>query len=415
MIRSMFSAISGLRTHRTMLDVVGNNIANVNTSGFKGSSVVFQDILSQTIQGAGAGAPTADIGGTNPSQIGLGVAVGRVSTNFAQGALQRTDRDMDFAIRGDGFFTIQNAGEQLFTRAGSLSLDASGRLVTGTGGIVQGWSADALGNIDTNAPMGNISVPVGDLIPPTPTTDVTLNGNLPTGDPVGKAYTSAVEVYDSQGQPILASFTFTKTADNEWTVTGGYGDPLSATAFTLTDSVVTFDASGEISAPADRNMNVAAGQIPGVPAFTVSLASTGGRVSQFGELASVSVTAQNGSAAGSLQAMSVSQEGVLIGSYSNGRNRAIAQFSLSLFANPEGLEKVGESNFRASVNSGVAQLSTAGLGGRGLISSGTLEMSNVDLASEFTNLIVAQRGFQANSRVVTASDELLSDIVNLKR
>jgi flagellar hook protein FlgE len=127
------------------------------------------------------------------------------------------------------------------------------------------------------------------------------------------------------------------------------------------------------------------------------------------------VTAQNGSAAGSLQAMSVSQEGVLIGSYSNGRNRAIAQFSLSVFANPEGLEKVGESNFRASVNSGVAQINVAGVGGRGLISSGTLEMSNVDLASEFTNLIVAQRGFQANSRVVTASDELLSDIVNLKR
>lgn len=409
----MFSAISGLRTHRTMLDVVGNNIANVNTSGFKGSSVVFQDILSQTIQGAGAGAPTADIGGTNPSQIGLGVAVGRVSTNFAQGALQRTDRDMDFAIRGDGFFTVENAGEQLFTRAGSLSLDASGRLVTATGGIVQGWSADPLGNIDTNTPIGNISVPVGDLIPPTPTTDVTLNGNLPTGDPVGTAYTTSVEVFDNQGQPVLAAFTFTKSDDNEWTVTGEYGDP--GTAFTLTDSVLTFDASGDVSVPADLNMNVAAGEIPGVPAFTVSLASSGGRVSQYGELATVAVTAQNGSAAGSLQAMSVSQEGVLIGSYSNGRNRAIAQFSLSIFANPEGLEKVGESNFRASVNSGVAQLNTAGLGGRGLISSGTLEMSNVDLASEFTNLIVAQRGFQANSRVVTASDELLADIVNLKR
>lgn len=409
----MFSAISGLRTHRTMLDVVGNNIANVNTSGFKGSSVVFQDILSQTIQGAGAGAPSADIGGTNPSQIGLGVTVGRVSTNFSQGALQRTNRDMDFALRGDGFFTIENAGEQLYTRAGSLSLDAAGRLVTATGGIVQGWSADPAGNIDTNQPIGGIAVPVGDLIPPTPTSDITLNGNLPTADPVGAAYTTSVEVYDSQGQPVLAAFTFTKTANNEWTATGEYGEP--ATAFTVTDDVITFDANGDITVPADLNMNVAAGQIPGVPAFTVSLASTGGRVSQYGELATVSVTAQNGSAAGSLQAMSVSQEGVLIGSYSNGRNRAIAQFAVSIFANPEGMEKVGESNFRSSVNSGVAQLNTAGVGGRGLISSGTLEMSNVDLASEFTNLIVAQRGFQANSRVVTASDELLADIVNLKR
>jgi flagellar hook protein FlgE len=413
MIRSMFSAISGLRSHRTMLDVVGNNIANVNTSGFKSSTVVFQDILSQTIQGAGAGAPSADIGGTNPSQIGLGVTIGRISTNYSQGALQRTDRDMDFAIRGDGFFTIENAGEQLFTRAGSLSLDANGRLVTATGGIVQGWSADPLGNIDTNTPIDGIAIPVGDLIPPTATTDVTLNGNLPTGDAVGSTYTTSVEVYDSQGQPVLAAFTFTKSAADEWTVTGEYGDP--ATAFTMTDSVITFDAAGEISVPADLDMNVAAGEIPGVPAFTVSLASSGGRVSQYGELATVSVTSQNGATAGSLQAMTVSQEGVLIGSYSNGRNRPIAQFSLSIFANPEGLEKVGESNFRSSVNSGVAQLSTAGIGGRGLISSGTLEMSNVDLAAEFTNLIVAQRGFQANSRVVTASDELLADIVNLKR
>lgn len=409
----MFSAISGLRTHRTMLDVVGNNIANVNTSGFKGSSVVFQDILSQTIQGAGAGAPTADIGGTNPSQIGLGVMVGRVSTNYSQGALQRTDRDLDYAIRGDGFFIVENAGEQLYTRAGSLSLDANGRLVTATGGIVQGWAADPTGVIDTNQPISGISVPVGDLIPPTPTTDVLFNGNLPAGAPIGEAITASIQVFDTQGADESAAFTFTKTAVDQWTVSGTYGDP--ATAFTLTDAVIDFDANGVIVSPADLNVNVAANEIPGVPAFTLSLANTGGRVSQFGGLPTIAVTAQDGSAAGSLQAMSVSQEGVLVGSYSNGRNRAIAQFSLSLFANPEGLEKVGESNYRSSVNSGVAQLATAGIGGRGLISSGTLEMSNVDLASEFTNLIVAQRGFQANSRVVTASDELLSDIVNLKR
>ena len=413
MIRSMFSAISGLRSHRTMLDVVGNNIANVNTTGFKGSGVVFQDVLSQTVQGAGAGAPSADIGGTNPSQIGLGVSVGRISTNYSQGALQRTDREMDFAIRGDGFFTVEAAGEQLFTRAGSLSLDANGRLVTATGGLVTGWDADLAGNIDTNSPAGAISVPVGSLIPPTPTTTIDLNGNLPTGDAVGAAYTTSVEVYDTQGEPILASFTFTKSNTNEWTVTGEYGSP--ATAFTLTDNVITFDTNGEVTAPVDLTVNAAAGEIPGVAAFTLELSGTGGRVSQYGELATVSVTAQNGSGAGSLQALTVSQEGVLIGSYSNGGNRPIAQFAIAQFANPEGLEKVGSSSFRTTVNSGVAQLNTAGLGGRGLISSGTLEMSNVDLAAEFTNLIVAQRGFQANSRVVTSSDELLSDIVNLKR
>lgn len=409
----MFSAISGLRAHRTMLDVVGNNISNVNTSGFKGSSVVFQDILSQTVQGAGAGAPTADIGGTNPSQIGLGVSVGRISTNFGQGALQRTDREMDFALRGDGFFSVETAGELLYTRAGSLSLDASGRLVTATGGLVQGWVADPIGDVDLNQPISAISVPVGSLIPPNPTTTVNLNGNLPTGAAVGESYTTSVEVFDTQGQPIVAAFTFTKTAANEWTVSGTYGDP--PTAFALTDNVVTFDANGEIQAPADFTVDVAAGEIPGVPAFTVDLQNTGGRVSQYGELATIAVTSQDGVAAGSLQALSVSQEGVLVGSFSNGRNRALGQFAISLFTNPEGLEKVGSSAFRTTVNSGVAQLGSAGVGGRGLISSGTLEMSNVDLAAEFTNLIVAQRGFQANSRVVTASDELLADIVNLKR
>ncbi|MEM9200516.1 MAG: flagellar hook protein FlgE [Actinomycetota bacterium] len=409
----MFSAISGLRSHRTAIDVVGNNIANVNTTGFKSSAVIFQDVLSQTIQGAGAGAPTADIGGTNPSQIGLGVSIGRISTNFGQGALQRTDREMDFAIRGDGFFTVDAAGEPLYTRAGSLSLDANGRLVTTTGGLIQGWSSDTAGNIDTNAPAGSIAVPVGDLIAPTPTTSVNLKGNLPTGDAVGAAYTTSVEVYDTQGQPILAAFTFTKSNTNEWTVTGEYGDP--GTAFALTDSVLTFDANGDITVPADNTVDIAAGQIPGVPAFVLDLNNSNGRISQYGELSTVSITTQNGSAAGSLQALSVSQEGVLVGSYSNGLNRSIAQFAISLFSNPEGLEKVGDSAFRTTVNSGVAQLNMAGLGGRGLISSGTLEMSNVDLASEFTNLIVAQRGFQANSRVVTSSDEILSDIVNLKR
>ena len=413
MIRSMFSAISGLRSHRTMLDVVGNNIANVNTTGFKSSAVIFQDVLSQTIQGAGANAPTADIGGTNASQVGLGVAVGRISTNYSQGALQRTDREMDFAIRGDGFFAVEAAGEQLYTRAGSLSLDANGRLVTATGGLVQGWSANLAGAIDTNSPSGAISVPVGSLIAPTPTTTVNLNGNLPTGDAVNAAYTTSVEVYDTQGEPVLASFTFTKTATDEWTVSGEYGSP--AVGFDLTENVITFDANGDISAPADLDVNIAADEIPGVPAFTLKLDSSAGRVSQYGELATVSVTTQDGSAAGALQALSVSQEGVLIGSYSNGRNRPIAQFAIAQFANPEGLEKVGDSSFRTTVNSGVSQLNTAGLGGRGLISSGTLEMSNVDLAAEFTNLIVAQRGFQANSRVVTSSDEILSDIVNLKR
>ncbi len=411
MIRSMFSAISGLRAHRTMLDVVGNNISNTSTAGFKSSATVFEDVLSETLQGAGAGAEDGTTGGTNPSQIGLGVSVARISTNFSQGALQNTGRELDFAIRGDGFFAVESAGARTYTRAGSMSLDADGRLVSATGGLIQGWSADGTGQINTNVGAAEINVPVGTTAAPNATTDIALSGNLPADAEVGDTFVTGVEIYNSLGDTEMVALTFEKTAANAWTVTPSHGDPPTSLAATN----VTFDATtGAVATPAG-GFTLAAGAITGFGAVTISLDGDSGAVTQFGELSTLSVASQDGFGAGILQSISMSQEGVLVGSFSNGINRPLAQLAIANFTNPEGLEKSGGSMFSATINSGDPQLAAAGNGGRGLIASGTLEMSNVDLAQEFVTLITAQRGFQANSRVVTSSDEVLSDIVNLKR
>ncbi len=412
MIRSMYTAVAGLRIHQTMMDVVGDNIANVNTAGFKKSQVVFSDMLSQTLNGAGA--PTEQLGGTNPAQVGLGVKIASIAKNFTQGALQRTGRDLDMAIEGDGFYVLQFAGEQHFTRSGAFFLDAEGRLTTSNGGLVQGWQADGAGVIDTTATIEGLRIPVGAQITPTPTSEVSLGGNLSSDAPLGATSFAGLDVFDLKGTPIAVSLTFTKTAVDEWTITGTYGD--AADTLALTDNVLTFGSDGELVAPVDFSVNIAAGAIPNAGAVEMLIGGNGARrFTQFGGSTAINAINQNGSATGNLQSVSVGQDGVLVGAYSNGQVRPIAQIALATFANTEGLERVSGSAFRASTNSGLAQVGTVGSGGRGLMAAGVLEMSNVDLAEEFTQLIRAQRGFQANSRVVTASDELLQEIVNLKR
>lgn len=422
MLRSMFAAISGLRNHQTMMDVVGNNIANVNTTGFKGSNIVFSEVLSQTIRGAGAA--SANGGGSNPTQVGLGSRVSAITSSFSQGALQRTNRSTDFAIQGDGFFALDQGGERLYTRSGSFSVDALGRLVSQDGGLVQGWQAKA-GQVITTGPVGQIVIPVGDLIPPQRTGVINLGGNLPSDADVGTTVVAAVDVFDGQGSPVNLRFEFTKTGDDAWDVTARYVDSAGvlqptppAAAQAITNGSLTFGGDGSLTS--SPSLTLPAGFLPGFGSDPVAIAlgaaDEPNHLSQYGRLTSVAVLDQDGQSAGSLQGFSVSQDGLLVGSYTNGRTRPIGQLAITNFANPEGMEKAGGStNYRATVNSGLPQMGVPGSGGRGFIAGGTLEMSNVDLAQEFTNLIIAQRGFQANSRVVTTSDEMLQEVVNLKR
>lgn len=423
MIRSMFSAISGLRNHQTMMDVVGNNIANVNTNGFKSSTTVFEDVLSQSIRGAGQASTST--GGTNPNVIGLGSRVSAITTSFSQGSLQRTGRSTDFAIQGDGFFVVNSQGGRQYSRAGSFAVDALGRITTNSGGFVQGWQADNTGAVSTTQPIGNITIPVGDLVPPVQTSQVQAGGNLPADAAIGTVLTNAADVFDGQGNPISLRLEYTKSANDTWTVEARYVNSSNnlvpappAAGQAITGTPLVFDANGELTS--GYNATIPAGFLPGFAAQPITLnfgaAGIGGRINQFGELASVAILQQDGSAAGSLQSFTVSQEGLIVGTYTNGRTRAIGQMALATFSNPGGLTAVGGTSFTESVNSGLPQIGTAGGGaGRGLITAGTLEMSNVDLSQEFTNLIIAQRGFQANSRVITTSDELLQEVVNLKR
>ncbi len=413
MIRSMSSALSGLRNHQVMLDVVANDIANVSTIGFKSSTTVFSDVLTQTLQGAGA--PASTNAGTKPSQIGLGARLAGTIQSFTQGAIQRTGRSTDLAIQGDGFLVVEMNGEQMYTRNGALTRDAAGNLATVDGMLVQGWQSDVTGGINTSGPIGPVQIRVGDLLQPNQTQNVTLGGNLSADAAIGTTTMRTLTANDSLGAPLPINLTFTKSAANQWTVTGTYGQ--SNTAVAITDNVLTFDGAGELTGPADRNMNIGAGLIPGYPAAMVldlGGAATPGRVTQFSGETTAAVTEQDGFAAGTLQAFDISPDGVIVGSYSNGRARAIGQVAMAVFTNPEGLERAAGS-WRQTANSGLAQVGVAGAGGRGLLSSGTLEMSNVDLAEEFTRLIVAQRGFQGNARVITTADEVLQEVVNLRR
>ena len=398
MLRSLFSGITGLRAHQTMLDVTGNNIANVNTAGFKSSQTVFEDTLSQLLQASGA--PSGANGGTNPAQVGLGVKVAGITTNFAQGAAQNTGRATDLMIQGDGLFAVKQDGQDLFTRSGSFNFDANGRLVTQDGAIVQGWGA-VNGVVSSSQPPGAITLPVSAMLAPQATTTGALGGNLDAATAVGGVVASSMVAYDPQGAAHTISYTFTKTAADTWTMDAAEG----ATA--LGSSTLTFGPTGALTSASPVSVTAPWGG-------AIAVDATG--LTQYGGTPSATVTSQGGgSAPGTLQGFTISPDGTLVGVFSNGLKQNLGQVALATFVNPAGLEKSGNSTYRASADSGTAQIRVAGTGGRGKLASGLLEMSNVDLAQEFTNLIIAERGFQANSRVITTSDEILQDLVQLKR
>ena len=390
MLRSLYSGISGLRSHQTMLDVTGNNIANVNTTAFKSSATQFQDTLSQLTQGAGG--PQEQIGGTNPAQVGLGVRVAGISTNFSQGSAQSTGRATDIMISGDGFFVTKTGTQTLYTRAGSFDFDGAGRLVSPDGAIVQGYTA-VNGVVSDGGPTSDITLPLGVVAPAASTTSATVSGNLPSDAAIGTALVRDVQVYDNTGSARTVSLSYTKTAAG-WDVAGT--DPNGSTG----TASLTFVGGRQTSA---GTMTIGG--------ITVDMSKLTG----FAGLTTVAVSNQDGRAAGTLKSYTLSKDGTLVGSFSNGASQAIGRVVLATFSNPGGLEKAGSSGYKSTFNSGIATIGTPGSGSLGSLQAGALEMSNVDLSQEFTNLIVAQRGFQANARIITTSDEVLQELTNLKR
>jgi flagellar hook protein FlgE len=432
----MFTAISALSLHQKYLDVVSNNLANANTTGYKSSRVQFQDQFAQMLTPGSA--PTATQGGTNATQIGLGLGLGSVSGNFTQGTLQNTGRNLDLGVEGDGFFVYGQDASRRYSREGAMNLDANGYLVNMASGLrTQGWLTDATGKVDPNLPVGDLKIDTAKTLAKA-TQNVTLGGNLNANSTVGDTNTVSVAVYDSLGASQTAAIRFTRggtpavaadpaavppvvgspaVPNNVWTWQVMNTSVSPAVAGTGSGTV-TFDSNGQVSTTTPPTVGTGV-QIAGSAGSTTPLTPLTIDFSKLTMLTagtSAAMTGQDGLAAGSVSDVTISpKDGMVSLVYSNGMVENVGQLALAKFTNPTGLLRSDGTSFVAGLNSGAAQIGAAATGGRGAISSGYLEASNVDMAQEFTNMILAQRGFQASSRVITTSDEILQELVNLKR
>ncbi len=540
MLRSMYSGVSGLKGHQNQMDVIGNNISNANTTGFKGARVTFKEMLNQTMSGASS--PQGGRGGTNPKQIGLGVQVGSIDNDMGQGSLQSTGKMTDMAIQGDGFFVLNDGAQNLYSRAGNMSFDEEGYMVnSANGNRVQGWIAQEDGTInetskdnlqditldetmdaaktqkmvldgnldaskeneltllqnkltvedDVSGATDDVTVSLSktdnfnqwkfnlsaensgstfdydsgyislneegevkqitedmdgsgeDFTTNPPTIDIAGSGdevdlNMPSKDddientalftgaeaagetinadysPIAKK-TISTSAFDSQGYSHDVTMVAKKSADNVWTLDEGDVDISDAENISLSSGnthTINFDSDGKIASGQNLDLNFdPIGGATDDQDINVDFSE----LSQFAGDMTAEVKNVDGYSQGELKDFTMNDAGVIIGSYDNGYNKQLAQIGTAEFANPAGLKKNGDTMFTTSNNSGEPKVGPAGMGGRGLISSGTLEMSNVDLADQFTKMITAQRGFQANSKMITTSDEMLQQLVNIKR
>ena len=419
MFTSFSTALSALNATSTAIDVVGNNLANMNTPGFKTSEVVFRDLVTQSL-GAGLG----------ETQVGFGTGQPLTVREFSQGAIQTSSGLLDAAIQGDGFFVTQSKqGATLYTRAGNFQVDSSGNLLTDTGNMVQGWTTlDATtGAVDTNGPIGNIVVPTGGLQAPVATSSLTvdLNLNASAAADATSDFSTPVTVYDSLGNSHVLTIDFTKTGTNAWNyqvsipgddVTGG----TAGTPYDIPNASgsLTFDSTGKLTSPAAGSPIAISvtGFTDGAADMNVSWDPYNkgvGRITQFGQPSASSASTQNGSAAAQLVHVGLSDGGTIVAQYSNGVQTVVGQVALASIRNPSTLIAAGNNSFQLSALTANPSVGTPGTGGRGSIVGGAVEASTVDIASEFTNLIVYQRGYEANAHVVTTADQLSQDTINL--
>lgn len=415
MMRSLFSGVSGLRNHQIRMDVIGNNIANVNTVGYKASRVTFEEAFAQLLQGASR--PPGDSlnvsGGVNPIQVGLGMNIGSIDLLFTQGNIESTGVTTDLAIQGDSFFVVSNGMGNVFTRSGNFQLDANGRLVASTNGyIVQGKMA--LDGILTDT-IQDIKLPFGQKSAARASSAVSLAGNLDAEASVGDTRETTITVYDAMGARDEMTITFTKASGTTW----DYDISVAKGTVAVGDTgTLTFDNEGRLTAPVPATPFE---YTPASGAANVSIDidwGTAGQVtglSQFAAPSTAVLKEQDGYTMGDLERFSIDQTGTITGAFTNGVTLTLAQIALADFNNPAGLIRSGDNMYSVSANSGSPVLGFVGEGSQSSITSGALEMSNVDLAQEFTSMITAQRGFQSNARVITTSDEMLQEVVTLKR
>lgn len=416
MFTSFSTALSALSAHSTAIDVVGNNLANLNTAGYKTSVVAFSDLVTQSL-GAGLG----------QTQIGFGVARPTTIRQFSQGTIQASSGPLDVAIQGDGFLTVRDpvAGSVLYTRGGNLQISRDGQLVTATGFRVQGWN-EINGVLDTTRPPSDVIVPVGSLRAPKATSAMSIDVNLDASGvamPIPSKFSTSIEIFDSLGGSHVVAVHFEKSAtQNQWNFSFQFPDSdLKNPPATPATGSITFDAAGKMTAP----------PITGpMPELTVTGLANGAadlklkwdlydgatpRLTQYSQPSAVSANTQNGFAAAQLVKVGLGDGGRVLAQYSNGQQVPVGQLSMAAIRNPESMLAVGNNNFQLSARTALPAVGLPGTGGRGAIIGGAVEYSTVDIAKELTNLIVLQRGYQASARVVSAVDELSQDTINIKR
>lgn len=443
MMRSLYSGVSGLQNHQTRMDVIGNNISNVNTHGFKRGRVNFHDIISQTTSGAAR--PNEQRGGVNPKQVGLGMSIASIDTIHTQGALQTTNKISDLAITGDGFFIVRDGQEQYFTRAGAFDIDSNGVLVNPANGMrVQGWTPNEEGQFNTASDVGDLIIPIGSKDEASATTEVEWKCNLDKTASADSSWQPTKIIYDSFGNPHSLQVNFQKDpeASNVWIATVLVDPQLEqenalavaevesnqfrltfnneGTLVSYTDFAGNEVTDGDLKVPVAFNVADTT-EVDGNPArqnFVLNLGqlgSTQDSITQFAGDFSTKAFRQDGYQMGYMKSYTIDQSGVITAVYTNGNSKAVGQVALASFINPGGLEKAGESTYVVSNNSGDPDFGPAFVAGKGGINAGMLEMSNVDLAEQFTDMIVTQRGFQANSRTITTSDQMIQELLSLKR
>lgn len=416
-LTALFTGASGLSANSTALDVVGNNLANLNTTGYKNQRVLFQDQVYQLLSLGSAG-DSAGAGGTNASQMGYGVVVGTVGNQFQQGAINPTARALDAAIQGGGFFVLRGQTGQVYSRAGSFDVDSSGFLVDpSTGARVQRFGTTGEGGAGIPAfqvPGNNdIRVPFGAGAMGTPTTLVRMQGNLNRDMAVGGTVSSGIQVFDTQSGPQTLNLLFTKTGVNTYQLSGS----IAGATVTIPPTAITFDGNGLLVSPATLTANITgiAGANPQTVTINLGTPGQATGLSQFGGASTAAAITQDGVGAGSLTEVSIDDSGNVQGTFTNGRTIPLAQLALATFNNEGGLLRQGSNYFATGPGSGEPLVGPAGSGGRGVVQGAALEGSNVDIAIEFSRLILAQRGFQVNTRTISAANETLQELANIIR
>ncbi|TGK12484.1 flagellar hook protein FlgE [Leptospira fletcheri] len=464
MMRSLYSGVSGLKNHQVRMDVIGNNISNVNTHGFKTERVTFQDMISQELRGASE--PKENIGGVNPQQVGLGSLIAAIDKIMTQGALQTTGKNTDVAISGEGFFIVKDGDKQFYTRAGAFNLDKNGYYVNPANGLkVQGWNSrlDEKGNkyINSSGSTEDIIIPVYSKEPARATSKIDFRSNLNSSVPAvppdatpeeitayindpdpkqRRGHVTTIKVFDDQGQQRELKMEFYKVRDNTWkgrvsltdatqvsadvAGTGGQNTQLPGNTelefgFTPDGKLVYVSDGADMMNTGKLSAKVSF-RIPGNPqvqSFDLALGEAGmvDGITQFSSDFTTKAVKQDGYTMGYLESFSIDNSGTITGVYSNGIKQPLARIATAVFNNPAGLDKAGDTMFAFSNNSGEPLIGEAGVAGRGKINAGLLEMSNVDLSDQFTDMIVTQRGFQANSRTITTTDQMLQEVLGLKR